>query len=167
MNISITISGGYKIEKTWMQQREHGAAASPGANTHGSAVEAPLEGAECDAETMDAAKASEAATAKRRNSRNWVATAEVTAAAAARVKTKKLWHDDESPAEVLEAAWREATLQSRWHDLGSTWGPAEPLQWATVVGLVGSAREKNKARAVIEIYRIPMKRGRCPWLTPL
>jgi len=62
---------------------------------------------------MDAAKASEAATAKRRNSRNWVATAEVTAAAAARVKTKKLWHDDESPAEVLEAARREATLQPR------------------------------------------------------
>jgi len=55
---------------------------------------------------------------------------------------------NESPAEVQEAAWREATLQprSRW-DLVTTWGPAEPLQWATVVALVDSASEKNKARS--------------------
>jgi len=44
-------------------------------------------------------------------------------------------------------------------DLKTTWGPAEPLQWATVIGLVDSAREKNKARAVVEIY---MNRGRYP-----
>ena len=61
---------------------------------------------------------------------------------------------------LLEAAWREATLQPRsWWDLGTTWGPAEPLQWATVVGLVDSASEKYKARAVVEIY---LNRGRYP-----
>ena len=31
--------------------------------------------------------------------------------------------------------------------MNKTWGPAEPLQRATVVGLVDSAREENKARA--------------------
>ena len=35
-------------------------------------------------------------------------------------------------------------------DLKTTWGPAEPLQWATVIGLVDSASEKNKARVVVE-----------------
>ena len=39
-------------------------------------------------------------------------------------------------------------------DLNTTRGPAEPLQWATVVGLVVSARATSKARAVDEIYRI-------------
>ena len=35
------------------------------------------------------------------------------------------------------------------------------------VGFVDSARDKNKAHAVVEIYRAPLKRGRCPWLLPL
>ena len=35
------------------------------------------------------------------------------------------------------------------------------------VGLVDSAREENKARAVAEIYRIPLKRGRYHRLPPL
>jgi len=36
----------------------------------------------------------------------------------ATAKTSKLGHDDESPAEVLEAARREATLQPRsWWDI--------------------------------------------------
>ena len=35
-------------------------------------------------------------------------------------------------------------------DLTIAWGPAEPLQWATVVGLVDSASKENKARAVVE-----------------
>jgi len=83
---------------------------------------------------------------------------------------KRTGNDDESRAEILEAAWREATLQSKsWWDLGTTWGPAEPLQWATEVGLVDSTIEKNKARAAVEIYRTPLIRGRCPGLhcTPL
>jgi len=55
--------------------------------------------------------------------------------ASAAAKTSELGHDDESPAEVLEAVWREATLQPRsWWDLDTTWGPAKPLQWATEVG---------------------------------
>jgi len=33
-------------------------------------------------------------------------------------------------------------------------------------GLVNSARETNKARAVVGIYRIPLKRGGCPSRTP-
>jgi len=48
-------------------------------------------------------------------------------------------------------------FRSRW-ELNTTWGPAEPLQWATVVGLVDSARENIK-RAVAEIY---LNRGRYP-----
>jgi len=43
---------------------------------------------------------------------------------------------------------------SRW-DLNIAWGPAKLLQWATVVGLVDSAREESKARAVVEIYLEP------------
>ena len=106
----------------------------------------------------------------------------------AAAKTSELGHDNEIPAGVLEAAWREATQQPRlWWDLGATWGPAEPLQWATVVGLVdsareleliqshmaqkpvlrrevgcacvGSVREENTARAVVDIY---LNRGRYP-----
>jgi len=51
--------------------------------------------------------------------------------ASAAAKTSELGHDDESPAEEMEAAWREATLQPMsWWDLGTTWGPAEPLHWA-------------------------------------
>jgi len=70
--------------------------------------------------------------------------------ASATAKTSELGHEDESPVEVLEAVWREATLQARsWWDLGTTWGPAEPLQWTTEVGLVGlveSAREKQACK---------------------
>jgi len=76
--------------------------------------------------------------------------------ASATAKTSELGHDDESTAEVLEAAWREATLRPRsWWDLGTTWGPSEPLQWAAVVGLIDSASEKNKARAAVEIHLEP------------
>ena len=35
------------------------------------------------------------------------------------------------------------------------------------VGLVDSARDKNKARAVVGINKVPLKRGRDPWLAPL
>jgi len=57
---------------------------------------------------------------------------------------------------TLETAREEATFEfrSRW-DLSTAWGPANPLQWATVVGLVDSASEENKARAVVEIYLEP------------
>jgi len=73
--------------------------------------------------------------------------------ASAAAKTSELGQNDESPTTKLETARREATstFRSRW-DLNVAWGPAKLLQWATVVGLVDSAREENKARAVIEIY---------------
>ena len=35
------------------------------------------------------------------------------------------------------------------------------------VDLVDSAKETNKARAVVGIYRIPLKRGDTAWLAPL
>jgi len=72
----------------------------------------------------------------------------------AAAKTSELGHDDERPKTALETARREAEFSSRW-DQNITWGPAEPLQWATVVGLVDSAREKNKARVVIENLHEP------------
>jgi len=71
-------------------------------------------------------------------------------------KTSELGHDDKSSTTKLETARREATstFRSRW-DLNIAWGPTEPLQWATVAGSVDSAREKNIARAVVEIYLEP------------
>ena len=64
----------------------------------------------------------------------------------AAAKTSELGHDDESPTTKLETARREATptFRSRW-DLNIAWGPVEPLQWATLVGAVDSAREKNQS----------------------
>ena len=61
--------------------------------------------------------------------------------------------NNQRPTAALETARREAMseFRSRW-DLNITWGPAKPLQRATVVGLVDSAREENKTRAVVEIY---------------
>jgi len=86
----------------------------------------------------------------------------------AAAKTSELRHDGESPTKKLETARREATstFRSRW-DLNIAWGPAKLLQWATIAGLVDSAREENKARAVVEIYCIPLKRGRYYRLPPL
>ena len=40
-------------------------------------------------------------------------------------------------------------------DMKITWGPAKLLQRATVIGFVDSAREKNKARAVVRTYLEP------------
>jgi len=57
-------------------------------------------------------------------------------------------------------------FRSRW-DLNITQGPAKPLQWATVVGLVGSVSERTKACAVVEIYLTSLNRGRYHWLPPL
>ena len=37
----------------------------------------------------------------------------------------------------------------------AAWRPAKLLQWATVAGLVDSAKEENKARAVVKIYLEP------------
>jgi len=67
---------------------------------------------------------------------------------------------NERPTAALETARRKAMFEfrSRW-DLNTTLEPAEPLQWATAVGLVDGAREKNKARAVVGIY---LNRGRYP-----
>ena len=56
---------------------------------------------------------------------------------------------------------------------GKRTGPSSDLAVASVVlsvnrvGLVDGARENNKARAVVEIYRIPLKRGDAPGLYPL
>jgi len=67
----------------------------------------------------------------------------------AAAKTSGLGDYDKRPTAALETASREATMEFRSRrDLKITWGPAEPLQWATVAGLVDSASEKNKARAV-------------------
>ena len=61
--------------------------------------------------------------------------------------------NNQRPTAALETARREAKseFRSRW-DLNITWGPAKPLKCATVVSLVDSAREENKARAVAGIY---------------
>jgi len=49
----------------------------------------------------------------------------------------------------------------------SAWGPTL-LQEGGKEKVSSIARKrKNKARAEAEIYRIPLKRGRYPWLTPL
>jgi len=47
-----------------------------------------------------------------------------------------------------------------------TGGEPELATWEGGVGLVDSAREKNKALAVAEIYRISLKRGRYRWFHP-
>jgi len=65
--------------------------------------------------------------------------------ASAAAKTSELGHDDEKPTTKLETARREATSKFiSWRDLYIAWGPAEPLQWATVAGFDDSAREKTK-----------------------
>ena len=76
----------------------------------------------------------------------------------AATKTSKLGKGDEKPTTTtLKTARREATSGFRSRlDLSTTLGPDKPLglKWATVAGLVDSAREENKARAVAEICRI-------------
>jgi len=86
----------------------------------------------------------------------------------AAAKTKQLGVGDKRPTSELEQARWKATL-----DPGVWWTPLAACALAFCIleeesaGLVDSARETNKARAVAEIYRAPLKRGRCPWLTPL
>jgi len=75
----------------------------------------------------------------------------------------ELGHDDERPTRARVTARRETRL--RWY-LSIMRGPAKPLQWATKAGSVDSAREKDKARAVAEIYRF-FETGVIPRLAPL
>jgi len=73
--------------------------------------------------------------------------------ASAAAKTSGLGHDDKMPAEAL---------------MVKTWVLREDplsLHEGRVV-LVDSAREKNKARAVVEIYRILLNRGRYRGMHP-
>jgi len=72
-----------------------------------------------------------------------------------------LGYNNERPTSELEQARWKAALD---------WGLVDPaccvrpglLYIGGRVGFVDSAREKNKARAVVEIYRAPLKWGTIP-----
>ena len=79
---------------------------------------------------------------------------------------RRLGSDSKVPAEALETARREVTLVPR-----SWWRPGYRVRTHSRyiggrVGLVDSAREKDKTRTVAKIYRILLKQGRHSGLHP-